>query len=169
MHHGLLQARRWENENHSLKTTLQHTFLARNNRNDKFDFQGRCRMGALDLLKTECDEKLAKAQLKIDRLTCDKKRLTQHMKMQQAELDAYTESPLGKRVGELEANKKSLLILTELNILSSNRFQEENNNLRKRDSKREDLLKECASILAENNWRGDLQELIKDFLSPSNN
>ena len=59
-------------------------------------------MGALDLLKTECDEKLAKAQLKIDRLTCDKKRLTQHMKMQQAELDAYTESPLGKRVAELE-------------------------------------------------------------------
>ena len=41
-------------------------------------------------------------QLEIDRLTCTNKSLTRHMKMQQAELDAYAESPLGKRVVELE-------------------------------------------------------------------
>ena len=87
-------------------------------------------MGTLGLLKTECDEKLAKAQQEIDNLTCETKQLTRHMKMQQAELDAYTENPPSRRA-------RLLLI-------------------------------ECVGILAENNWRGDLRDSIKDFLSPSN-
>ena len=66
-----------------------------------------------ELLVTQ--DKLEADQQEIDRLTCENKRLTQHMKMQQEDLGAYTESPLGKRVAELVSENRALKELNRIN------------------------------------------------------
>ena len=52
--------------------------------------------------KSRIAVELTRRDIEIDRLTCTNKSLTQYLHIQRDALDAYTESPLGKRVAELE-------------------------------------------------------------------
>ena len=65
--------------------------------------------------KSRIAVELTRRDIEIDRLTCTNKSLTQYLHIQRDALDAYTESPLGKRVAELESENRALKEISRIN------------------------------------------------------